>query len=75
MAVMKQIAERNDRYTQQTETASSLTGAPSHPDDEWHAIDWRKVHQEVRRLQARIVKAVQANPLCQYRVGHSKPRI
>jgi RNA-directed DNA polymerase len=61
MAVMKQIAERNDRYTQQTEAASSLTGAPSHPDDAWHAIDWRKVHQEVRRLQARIVKAVQEN--------------
>jgi len=60
MAVMKQIAERNDLYTQQTEAASSLTGAPSHPDGEWHAIDWRKVHQEVRRLQARIVKAVQA---------------
>ena len=62
MAVMKQIAERNDLYTQQTEAASSLTGAPSHPDGEWHAIDWRKVHQEVRRLQARIVKAVKPRP-------------
>ncbi len=61
MAVMKQIAERNNLYTQQTDAASSLTGAPSHTDNEWHSIDWRKVHQEVRRLQARIVKAVQAN--------------
>ena len=26
---------------------------------DWHAIDWQKVHQNVRRLQARIVKAVQ----------------
>lgn len=61
MAVMKQIAERNNQYTQKTEAASSLTGAPSHPDDAWRVIDWHKVHQEVRRLQARIVKAVQEN--------------
>jgi RNA-directed DNA polymerase len=27
---------------------------------EWHAIDWPKAHRHVRRLQARIVKAVQA---------------
>ena len=60
MAVMKQIAYRQNLYTQQTGAVSSSTGAPSHPDDEWHNIDWRKVHQEVRRLQARIVKAVQA---------------
>ena len=25
----------------------------------WHAIDWRRVQQNVRRLQARIVKAIQ----------------
>ena len=25
---------------------------------DWHAIDWRAVHRNVRRLQARIVKAV-----------------
>src|SRR4051794_28430400 len=34
--------------------AAMLAGAA--PD--WHAIDWRKVWQTVRRLQARIVKAV-----------------
>jgi RNA-directed DNA polymerase len=28
---------------------------------DWHAIDWRRVHQTVRRLQVRIVKAVQAS--------------
>jgi RNA-directed DNA polymerase len=27
---------------------------------DWHSIDWRKVHRTVRRLQARIVKAVRA---------------
>lgn len=61
MAVMKQVAYWDSLYTQQTDTTPSLTGAPSRPDDEWHHIDWRKVHQNVRRLQARIVKAVQEN--------------
>ncbi|MFC7441744.1 reverse transcriptase N-terminal domain-containing protein [Laceyella putida] len=26
---------------------------------DWHAINWQKVHRNVRRLQARIVKATQ----------------
>src|SRR4029079_4935256 len=30
--------------------------APHHPTD-WHAINWPKVYQNVRRLQARIVQA------------------
>jgi RNA-directed DNA polymerase len=33
--------------------------APGHVTD-WHSIDWRKVHRTVRRLQARIVKAIRA---------------
>jgi hypothetical protein len=36
----------------------SVAGAVSHDLLEWHAIDWRRVQQNVRRLQARIVKAV-----------------
>jgi RNA-directed DNA polymerase len=60
MAVMKQIAYQESLYTQGHDMTTSLTGAPSHTDDEWHNIDWRKVHQNVRRLQARIVKATQA---------------
>ncbi len=40
--------------------AATLAGAaPNHAID-WNAIDWRKVYRTVRRLQARIVKAVQA---------------
>ena len=35
-------------------------GAPSHRDEHWHAIDWRKANRTVKRLQTRIVKAVQA---------------
>ena len=59
MAVMKQIATMVDLYTQEPNTATSLTGASSHTGDEWHDINWRQVHQNVRRLQARIVKANQ----------------
>ena len=32
-------------------------GAPSRETVAWHSIDWAKCHREVRRLQARIVKA------------------
>jgi RNA-directed DNA polymerase len=34
-----------------------LAGAPSDADRHWHGIDWAKCHLEVKRLQARIVKA------------------
>jgi RNA-directed DNA polymerase len=39
--------------------AEMVAGAASHDLVDWHAIDWRRVHQTVRRLQARIVKAIQ----------------
>jgi RNA-directed DNA polymerase len=39
-------------------TATSVAGAASHEVD-WHTINWRKVYRNVRRLQARIVKATQ----------------
>jgi RNA-directed DNA polymerase len=41
-------------------TAACPAGAVSRRATDWHAIPWRKVHREVRRLQARIVQAVQA---------------
>ena len=34
-------------------------GAAPHGAVEWHAIHWRAVYRNVRRLQARIVKATQ----------------
>ena len=34
-------------------------GAASHGEVDWHAINWQFVHENVRRLQARIVKATQ----------------
>jgi RNA-directed DNA polymerase len=38
---------------------ATRTGALSHPTVAWHTINWYAVHRTVRRLQARIVKAVQ----------------
>jgi hypothetical protein len=40
--------------------AEMLAGAAPGPAADWHSIDWKKVYRTVRRLQARIVKAVQA---------------
>lgn len=39
--------------------ADMAADAVSHDQRSWHAIDWQKAHQTVRRLQARIVKAQQ----------------
>jgi len=41
-------------------TTEISVGAASHGEVDWHAIDWQPVHQNVRRLQARIVKATKA---------------
>ena len=40
--------------------AARRAGAASHATVDWRASDWRRVHQNVRRLQARSVKATQA---------------
>jgi RNA-directed DNA polymerase len=41
----------------QMKAKTDLACAASHAEVNWPAIDWRKVTQTVRRLQARIVKA------------------
>ena len=41
-------------------TAALPAGAASHAEVDWHSIDWQPVTENVRRLQARIVKATQA---------------
>jgi len=41
-------------------TAADTADAVSHNPISWHAIDWQDAHENVRRLQARIVKAAQA---------------
>src|SRR5262249_61719847 len=39
--------------------AATLAGAAPDLAPGWHSINWRKVWRNVRRLQARIVKAIQ----------------
>src|SRR5262245_45201085 len=39
--------------------AATLAGAAPDLASGWHSINWRKVWRNVRRLQARIVKALQ----------------
>jgi N-terminal domain of reverse transcriptase/Group II intron, maturase-specific domain/HNH endonuclease len=41
--------------------AATLAGAASGGATDWHSINWKKVWATVRRLQARIVKAVRAS--------------
>lgn len=41
-------------------TAGKPAGAVTHVRQGWHDIDWRAANQNVRRLQARIVKATKA---------------
>jgi hypothetical protein len=40
-------------------SVATAAGASSHGVTDWHAVDWHKVNHNVRRLQARIVKATQ----------------
>src|ERR1700737_2430919 len=42
-----------------TADSSKTAGAASRATVDWHDIDWQKAHRNVRRLQARIVKATQ----------------
>ena len=49
-------------------TAGTPAGAVAHREVDWCAIDWRAVHCEVRRLQARIVKAM-------HELDVAKPRL
>lgn len=55
MAVMKRLPMAIPATTN-----NSSTGAPTHDAAGWHDIDWYKVNRNVRRLQARIVKATKA---------------
>jgi N-terminal domain of reverse transcriptase len=50
-------AQKGKQMTEELQEVS--TGAPFHGVTDWHAIDWQAVHHNVRRLQARIVKATQ----------------
>src|SRR3989441_11534072 len=63
--ILDQTTEKGMQMTVETRTTEALseeevtTGAPFHCVTDWHAIDWRATNHNVRRLQARIVKATQ----------------
>jgi hypothetical protein len=54
------IKEEKQMTVNSTAQAEMRADAASHETVDWRATDWQKVHRNVRRLQARIVKAVQA---------------
>ena len=45
--------------------AETATGAPFHEAFQWHGIRWYQSERNVRRLQARIVKATEAKEMGQ----------
>src|SRR6266849_7323719 len=47
-------------YATKQMTTAKTVGAVSSEAAEWYAIDWQAVHQNVRRLQVRIVQATKA---------------
>ena len=57
-------------------TADLSAGATPHRPEDWHSIHWKQVNENVRRLQARIVKATKASKwhrvyALQYLLTHS----
>jgi len=42
---------------------ATLAGAPTCGAVDWNTVDWKKVNRTVRRLQARIVKAIKETVL------------
>jgi hypothetical protein len=62
----RSLVTRNLMETQKQEfveqgAAARTAGASLRTPVDWHAVNWRKAHRNVRRLQARIVKAMKAN--------------
>ncbi len=55
----KPIKEAKQMTANTTEQTEMNAGAASHVEEGWHSINWQKAHENVRRLQARIVKATQ----------------
>jgi len=57
------ITKRNDKLAkeakQMTAGDKALTGAASHKANNWSHLNWEQVNSDVRRLQARIVKATE----------------
>src|SRR5438128_197182 len=55
------LTRKLDQQTQEAKqmTANTFAGAAPHNEVKWHQMNWSAAHRNVRRLQARIVKATQ----------------
>ena len=53
------LANRSQETKQMTAEAIKEAGAVSREEADWHAVNWQRASFNVRRLQARIVKATQ----------------
>ena len=56
--VTREFGEPLQQGRQMTAVAT-LAGAPTYGTIDWNSINWKKVNRNVRRLQARIVKAIE----------------
>src|SRR5437764_11942298 len=54
---MTRTLDQTTQEERQMTAEQNAAGASFHGVTDWHAIDWQKVGHNVRRLQARIVKA------------------
>jgi RNA-directed DNA polymerase len=59
LCITREIGEPIEEAKQMTAVATPA-GAVSRNEVDWYAINWQKAHTIVRRLQARIVKAIPA---------------
>jgi RNA-directed DNA polymerase len=57
--VTREFEKPAEETKQMTAVLGTTAGAVSNITMNWHDIEWKKVHRNVRRLQARIVKATQ----------------
>ena len=57
--VTREFGEPTQKAKQMTAELSRTAGAAFRETLDWQAINWQQVHENVRRLQARIVKATQ----------------
>jgi RNA-directed DNA polymerase len=57
--VTRELEKPAKETKQMTVVLGTTAGAVSNGTMNWHDIEWEKAHRNVRRLQARIVKATQ----------------
>ena len=57
--IVKKLEKSLKEEKQMAVMVTTVTGASTSTIEGWHAINWQRCHENVKRLQARITKAVQ----------------